>query len=561
MLGFPEHAVSSLNEEQLRKVRALLMPCGPIFRSIVGPEIELLRQSMDVTGQHDLVQLLMRAASDGYDLIVEALGDRGLDTAARDDSGESPLTIAASHGHDAVVRMLFYGEARAMTQVGALWNAARNGHISTVKLLRKLDTDSPSRDSRRAAAMTLAAGNGHQKLVGALLTDAISSSEPCSTPTIIDRLKLLKMDDRLDRRVDDPLHLGSSFLKYPKDIASVVIAMRTPLQAAAEGGHMAIVDQLLASGAKINCPPGAYAGRTALQAAAGCGYLAVVDRLLEMGAEVNDPPGEWLGRTALQAAAGAGYLAVVDRLLERGAEVNALPAEWRGRTALQAAAGGGYRAVLDRLLDQGAEVNAARATSFGGTALEEAAAGGHLAVVDRLLQKGPEVNAPTADTRKGRTALQAAAEGGHLAVVHRLLQIGANVNTAAGGTAGSHKRTPLQAAAKNGHLTVVELLLEKGAEVNGTSLSPRGGKALEEAAGGGHLSVVDHLLKNGAELYDANHRRTALQLALDGGNLAVVGRILQNRTFTHGDPYIVDAERCWAMVVRLQQEGASLRSF
>lgn len=55
MLGFPDHVLSYVNEERLRKLRALLTPCGPISRSLVGAEIELLRQSMDVTAQHDLV--------------------------------------------------------------------------------------------------------------------------------------------------------------------------------------------------------------------------------------------------------------------------------------------------------------------------------------------------------------------------------------------------------------------------------------------------------------------------------------------------------------------------
>lgn len=48
-----------------------------------------------------------------------------------------------------------------------------------------------------------------------------------------------------------------------------------------------------------------------MQAAAEGGYLAVVDRLLENGADVNAKAFDG-GKTALQAAAGGGYLAVVD---------------------------------------------------------------------------------------------------------------------------------------------------------------------------------------------------------------------------------------------------------
>ena len=54
---------------------------------------------------------------------------------------------------------------------------------------------------------------------------------------------------------------------------------RTALQAAAEGGHLEVVDRLLAAKAEVNAAAG-YGGRTALQAAAGGGHLEVVDRLL-----------------------------------------------------------------------------------------------------------------------------------------------------------------------------------------------------------------------------------------------------------------------------------------
>ena len=59
-------------------------------------------------------------------------------------------------------------------------------------------------------------------------------------------------------------------------------------------------------------------GRTALQAAAGGGHLDVVERLLAAGADVNAAAAHG-GRTALQAAAGGGHLDVVERLRQAGA--------------------------------------------------------------------------------------------------------------------------------------------------------------------------------------------------------------------------------------------------
>ncbi|CAG8143572.1 unnamed protein product [Penicillium olsonii] len=51
----------------------------------------------------------------------------------------------------------------------------------------------------------------------------------------------------------------------------------TSLQAAVGGGHIEVVEQLLAAKADVNAPPGKNYGRTALQAAAEGGYLEIVD--------------------------------------------------------------------------------------------------------------------------------------------------------------------------------------------------------------------------------------------------------------------------------------------
>ena len=79
-------------------------------------------------------------------------------------------------------------------------------------------------------------------------------------------------------------------------------------------------------------------GLTALQAASGGGHLEVVERLLAAGADVNAAAAFDGGPTALQAASEGGYLDVVERLLAAGADANAAAAG-SGLTALQAASG------------------------------------------------------------------------------------------------------------------------------------------------------------------------------------------------------------------------------
>ena len=81
-----------------------------------------------------------------------------------------------------------------------------------------------------------------------------------------------------------------------------------------------MVERLLQEKADVNAAAAAGDnGRTALQAAAGGGHLAVVERLLQEKADVNAAAGRG-GRTALQAAAGGGHLAVVERLHRGGAQ-------------------------------------------------------------------------------------------------------------------------------------------------------------------------------------------------------------------------------------------------
>ena len=112
----------------------------------------------------------------------------------------------------------------------------------------------------------------------------------------------------------------------------------------------------------------------ALEAAARGGHLAIVERLLQEKADIN-PSAASCGSTPLEAAAEVGHLQVVEKLLYEHAYIEAVG--FYGRTALQAAAGGGHVQVVERLLQANAHVNA----------IEPAAEGGHLQVMKRLLEE------------------------------------------------------------------------------------------------------------------------------------------------------------------------------
>ena len=99
----------------------------------------------------------------------------------------------------------------------------------------------------------------------------------------------------------------------------------TALLAAAEAGHIASVEILLASGAEVDASGGTMKGgtfeHTALGEASAYGHEAVVQLLLASGADVEAR--SQLDSTSLYRAAEGGHAGVVAILLASGAEVDA----------------------------------------------------------------------------------------------------------------------------------------------------------------------------------------------------------------------------------------------
>ena len=246
----------------------------------------------------------------------------------------------------------------------------------------------------------------------------------------------------------------------------------TPLLFACLGGHDAIVECLLRSGANPNTS--AMNGGTALQIACTVQTEAIVDKLLHAGADVEALPIAG-GRMALRIACRKGNQRIVAKLLGDEDIINQV--ETGRSSALRAACDlQGKDAIVVRLLQAGISTNGVAGIQEELTALQAACKNGKHLVVELLIAAGANVNANES------AALQVACENGHDSIVERLLAAGVNVN----------ERGALRAACKNGHDSIVERLLAAGANVKSG--------ALHAARGNGHDSIVERLLAAGVDV-------------------------------------------------------------
>ena len=117
---------------------------NPLHYAVYGNRKEiaelLIAESADVNG-NNFAPPLGIAASEGHEGIVKLLIAKGADLNAVGPNGETPLTLAAMNGHKEIAEMLIAEgiDVNAMDNDGdtALHLAALNGHEKIADLLRK----------------------------------------------------------------------------------------------------------------------------------------------------------------------------------------------------------------------------------------------------------------------------------------------------------------------------------------------------------------------------------------------------------------------------------------
>ncbi|WP_312319930.1 ankyrin repeat domain-containing protein [Stenotrophomonas sp.] len=392
----------------------------------------LLRRGVSPAGAGGLARLLAACAqhdhaSRGLEQLALELLERGADPFAPSPAGDPPLSLAVRLGwlrlQQALLSLGVDREARDSHGMTALHLATALAREGSLKLLVQHGASPEARAADGQTPLGVALSIGRRDLadwldwrVWPLPRRALRDADLPSAAMVGDA-------DAVRRLID----LGFA-------VDAVDAQGCTALLRAAGGGHLAVVDLLLARGA--NPQHAAVSGATPLSAAVSMRQTDIVSALLDAGAELEYRlPG---GVTVLMLASALGLPDIAARLLTAGANVHAGDAQQLGPLHCAALYGFSARdrsrllALLDTLLLSGAEPDQPAAGSVTplllllgaraepGTACDEQVV---LAAVERLLDE--DVSLEARDPR-GFGPLHLAALHGLPLLVQRLLRAGAD---------------------------------------------------------------------------------------------------------------------------------------
>lgn len=392
----------------------------------------LLRRGLSPAGRGGLARLLSACAqhdhaSRGLEQLALELLERGADPLAPSPAGDPPLSLAVRLGwlrlQHALLVLGVDREARDSHGMTALHLATALAREGSLKLLVLQGASPEARAADGQTPLGVALSIGRRDLADWLDWRVWPLPRRALRDGDLPAAAMSGDADAVRRLID---------LGFAVDVVDAQGC--TALLRAAGGGHLAVVDLLLARGA--NPQHAAASGATPLSAAVSMRQIDIVSALLDAGAELEYRlPG---GVTVLMLASALGLPDIVARLLTAGANVHAGDAQQLGPLHCAALYGFSARdrsrllALLDTLLLAGAEPDQAAAGSVTplllllgaraepGTACDEQVV---LAAVERLLDE--DVSLEVRDPR-GFGPLHLAALHGLPLLVQRLLRAGAD---------------------------------------------------------------------------------------------------------------------------------------
>ncbi|XXG99626.1 hypothetical protein Hte_005967 [Hypoxylon texense] len=371
-------------------------------------------------------------------IITLLLGKDGININAKDRHGCTPLVLAARAGLIHVVRTLVDNHADLNLanneRTTALHYAVYNGK-EMVALLLSHGADPRLLNVKSQSALLIACGLGYLDVVEKLV-EALSK-------------RSAQINDSLEEGGKTPLQIAAEsghldivkLLLSRSDDLSIQAALDDGLVAAASSGHVAIVKEL---SSMIGSESGLVARQKALFGAAGAGHVLVVEHLLGEGVR-NNP--NVLEMSPMVFAAQSGHVDVVRALIQHGENVDA--EDGSDLAPLKKAVRYGWADVVRVLLNNGADPNC---LSWGRwTPLHEAASRGYVLIAEILIRKGAFINSRTRDRR---AVLHLAVE--YPEMVALLLQHGAEVDPQ-----DENGATPLHLAIRKGFDDTVDILLRQ----------------------------------------------------------------------------------------------------
>ena len=263
----------------------------------------------------------------------------------------SIFTACALDDRERVAELLAMDASQVRARIGLrqspLHIAAAHGHAEIVSILLDSHADPNAADYHGATPLRATALNGHRQVAEMLVSRGAALD--------IHSAAALGMADRVEAMLQDNPGLASSKAR-DQDVAG------TPLHWAAIGPNVSVAERLLAHGADVNAVHEHHG--TPLHVAVASEQREFAQWLLAHGADLNAH--DTLGRTPLHVAINACNLEFVRMLLDAGSDVN-LPSGAGGITPLMLAVQLGRREIIELLLARGADANAR--TGAGHTAL------------------------------------------------------------------------------------------------------------------------------------------------------------------------------------------------
>lgn len=452
---------------------------------------------------------------------LRILLEKGADANAKDSECNTPLTYAARAGHEDTARLLM-PEVRhdVLSKDSALEDAAAQGHEASVKYFLSDCVSNGIDDKRKQKALNMAAKNGHISTIKLLLDQGAKAEHQ-----EVDGGWLIGNSPLEEAISSGSFDAVCMLLPRDGDISASTNKNQDLVYRAVSESNDKTVDLLVSRGADPDLPN--TSGRTPLIKAVEKKAKGIVRLLLSKDVKVNIE--DDIGWTPLLCAISNDDTEMVDTLLRKGADPNLKAKNWKIRTPLKSAIARANVVLVRTLLLEGADPNQPSG-SLDDPPLNTATENGDEEVVRLLLQYGADVNLPN---KAGETPLFFAAKAKQFKLATFLLSQGAkhDIRNIVGNTVlfyavqGSPisfavdlirrrcdpnernelEETPLFFAARAGCQTSVRLLLDNEVQadlknkISETPLLQAATFLHSQNSHEGYSAVIHLLLDNGAD--------------------------------------------------------------